>query len=239
MSRRLLSGKAQIIALHGFLGQPSDWKDLLLSHFPEIAIEVPQLFNQLQPFEQWAKQFNDHYSGVNNILMGYSMGGRLALHALIDDPTKYSAAIIVSCHYGLNDPTQIQQRLTVDQQRAKDFLYRPWVELMSQWSSLPVFSADPFHFIRRENDYSRESLAESLDVWSLARQEFLKEKLESLNVPILWVAGENDLNYVTLATSLSLTHPQSKIWIAKDAGHRVPWQKQKDFLNGIQNFIEQ
>lgn len=71
-----------VYALHGFLTQPSLWDFLGLKIH---ALDIYSIPGTTQ--NEWAKHFNATIPTKNdNILIGYSLGGRLALHALLDQP---------------------------------------------------------------------------------------------------------------------------------------------------------
>ena len=195
-------------ALHGFLGRPEDWKQIDPSwHGVEL--------NPYVPFS-----LNSTISTSENFLVGYSMGGRLALQTLLQEPCKWAGACIISAHPGLQEGKE--ERLAVDLNWANRFLTDPWEELMSSWNSQPVFGGrGP---VRKEQYYERDKLAAMLDVWSLGRQEDLREKIASCPVPIIWVVGEEDEKFCALAKSLRFSHPASHVWMCPGAGHRVPYE---------------
>lgn len=217
---------SSIVALHGFLGRPSDWDFL-----PYDNVMAVDLFkeNSLHDFS------NQTIEG--GILLGYSLGARLALHALIDSPQKWRAGIIVSGHPGLETDLQRQERLLADEVWAKRFETESWKELMDSWNSQPVLATSTTSPVRNESDFSRKQLAKALRKWSLGRQENLREQVEALDIPILWIAGENDSKFAAIARSMSLKHPKSTVWIAKETGHRVPWEKSIEFIEQLDTFL--
>lgn len=95
-----------------------------------------------------------------------------------------------------------------------------------------------FKFDRKEKEYSRTTLAQALRKWSLSQQDDLRQKVSSLPMPILWIAGAEDAVYAQQALQLRLSHPLSEIWIVPQAGHRVPWQFPEKFLLKITQFLE-
>ena len=117
-----------IYALHGFLGKPSDWDflDLQNIHAPNLH-QAPQA----KDFWNWAEDFNREVAAQDDapILLAYSMGGRLALHALLQGPKLWKAAIIVSAHTGLQSEQERTARLQSDAKLAEDFLHQPWAEV--------------------------------------------------------------------------------------------------------------
>jgi 2-succinyl-6-hydroxy-2,4-cyclohexadiene-1-carboxylate synthase len=219
-----------IYALHGFLGSPSDWNGF----FP--TLHAPNLFEESPiPFWEWAESFNRKIIDSGNVLIGYSMGGRLALHALIENPSLWKAAIIISANPGIENESERFDRLHADKLWHDRFLHEPWEALMDAWNRQPIFVGDPL--VRHEKDFSRQALAEAMLSWTVGKQDFLKPSIEELDIPILWIVGENDKKYVEIAKKIKLKNKKSKISIAPHAGHRVPWQSKIWFTKEVEKFL--
>jgi len=198
------------VALHGFLGRPQDWEGLTLSA-PDLFAEEPR------PFEEWAEAFvKDVAEG--SFLIGYSLGGRLALHALLAAPEKWSGAAILSAHPGLQSGEERKERLESDRRWAERFRSEPWEELMHAWNGQSVFTTE---IRREEGDFSRERLAQALEIWSLGRQRDLRCEIAELPMPICWATGERDPKFCALAESVTLSHRKSQKIIIKNCGHRI------------------
>lgn len=230
-----------IYALHGFLGQPQDWMALFEGHALHPKIHATDLFNaEIPSLNAWAEHFNRKIEQGNSdrhVLMGYSMGGRLAAHALLQQPTLWDAAIIISAHPGLESLVEKQARQQLDEEWAVRFEHEPWNDLMRAWNARGVFQKDAFHFQRQENEYKREILAKALRHWSLAKQEHMVQQLAQLEMPILWMAGGDDAAYAMQAKNMRFKHPLSKVTILQGLGHRLPWQNPAVFLDEITNFL--
>lgn len=217
-----------IVALHGFLGLPSDWESISLN-LPIQAVDIACHNN----FWGWAKTFNAN----SRILMGYSLGGRLAMHALLEKPGQWDAAIIISANPGLSNPEEKKKRLEKSRLWASRFEHDPWDKLMEQWESQEVFDGNTHRFIRKEKDYQRQQLADMQRYWSVGLQDDLRKSLKQLPLPILWIAGAKDPAYAVIASSMQFDHPKSKVWIAPNAGHRAPWEQPAAFQQQVNAFI--
>jgi 2-succinyl-6-hydroxy-2,4-cyclohexadiene-1-carboxylate synthase len=229
-----------VVCLHGFLGQSYDWELLELESNLSAKITYPNLLTDpktIQPFWNWAQIFNETVPS-DSLLMGYSLGGRLAMHAVLDNPQLYKGVVIISSHYGLENTEEKKTRLKKDQAWATKFRNTKWESVIQEWNLQPVFSNDSHVFDRHEKEYSREALARSLEVWSLGTQDCLRHQLEQLTTPVLYVVGEDDTRYSGLAQDLQLRHRDSNIWIARQSGHRVPWQQPKEFIKRVSLFID-
>ncbi len=126
-------------------------------------------------------------------------------------------------------------RLAADKELSAKFLTAPWDELIQEWNRQPLF--DNFAIARQEKDFQRKALAAALVNWSLGKQSFLKKAIERLDIPILWVVGENDQKYVSIARQIKFKNSRSKISIAPHAGHRVPWQQKLWFQQEVKKFL--
>jgi len=226
----------KIYALHGFLGTSTDWEKFNFNH-PFIA---PNLFYSKKTLNitEFASDFNQNKAleGKENILLGYSMGGRLVLHCLIQSPNKWKAAIIISAHPGLTTENEKQVRLKHDKKWLQKFQTENFDAVMSKWNAQPIFNKDnPLNL--KEGDYTSHMLEQCLDGWSLGKQNDLNEAISKLPMPILWIVGENDLKFTELALKLTFSNPKSRVWIAKNCSHRVAWES-VEFEKKVNLFLE-
>lgn len=228
--------KREIIALPGFLGLSSDWS--LFQNQGIVGFNLDSFeWNHLW---DWAKKFNEIIKAKGNekkILMGYSLGGRLALHALIENPALWEAAIIISAHPGLISDQEKQERIKNDRRWGDRFLNEDWEEIMTDWNAQSVFVNDRFDFMRCEADYERIKLQQLLEKASLGYQDDLRKQVELLSIPILWVTGELDRKYTAISEGVLFSNEKSKKEIIVNAGHRVPWEQPETFKVVVNSFL--
>lgn len=247
--------KSCLYCVHGFLGKGSDWTHVLPTDTDSIRFN---LFNEskktsvdynsedyrLSTLGQWVNM-QVRNNGKSPILVGYSLGGRISLHSLISAPELYRAAIIISAHPGLSDPAQRAQRRVQDGEWAMRFKTNEWRHLVSDWNaqptlrgSQPLLETHPFENETKDEDtFSRSALTACLQEASLGRQENLREALKALALPILWIAGETDSKFVTIAQEMQELLQHCTLGIIKNAGHRAPWDQPESFNKIIIKFI--
>lgn len=226
-----------IWAIPGFLGLPTDWDILQWPHLRGVDLHAFS-WNSLT---EWGTQFNawvERKEKEPAILMGYSLGGRLALHALLQRPQQWQAAIIVSAHPGITHLPDRKRRQKHDQEWANRFETEEWSSLMQAWNGQQVFQHETFHFQRQEKDYPRGQLAQCLKAGSLGQQTDLRSHIASLAVPLLWITGSEDCLYSQIAQMLCLAHPSSRWENVQKAGHRVPWSQTQIFSDLVQAFLK-
>jgi len=163
----------------------------------------------------------------DDVLFGYSMGGRLALDLL--QRRRFDKAIIVSA--GLNAPDE--ERRKRDEEWARRFESEEWPSLLRAWNAQPVFGGHAVE--RREEDFDRAELARQLREYSPA--VLPPPRLESIETPVLWIAGERDRKYVEIARRAVARLPHAELWICPGAGHRVPWEQPQALVARIRDFI--
>ena len=74
------------------------------------------------------------------ILLGYSMGGRLALHFALTYPRSIRALVVIGAHAGLDDDVDRQNRLEWDEANAIELLRNGTPNFMKAWASIPLIS---------------------------------------------------------------------------------------------------
>lgn len=229
--------KSTIFAIPGFLGLAKDW-DFLKPQFNVFGVNWHDIsWNSLS---DWGKGFNKwaHTQSRDcSILMGYSLGGRLALHALYENPNQWKKAIIISSHPGLETSEEKFSRYSQDLQWADRFKNEEWDSLMKAWNGQEIFSQDPIIFKRKEEDYPREQLVKAFLQRSLGLQKNLRQQIFDLKIPLLWVTGSNDKKYSEIAERLVFSHPESRHIKIPSAGHRVPWSQPEIFTSLLQQFL--
>jgi 2-succinyl-6-hydroxy-2,4-cyclohexadiene-1-carboxylate synthase len=235
--------------LHGFLGLPSDW-DFLEPASP-LELRKINVFQTLSPatgasMADWAQAFNAQVANETSesalrprILVGYSMGGRLALHALLAQPELWDAAILISTNPGLPDGStpERRERVIQDERWATRFESDTWDTVLADWDALPVFrwhgGGKPAVLQRPEADFTRADLAGALRSWSAGVQADLSGPLSRLQMPLGWVVGAEDTKYVEIAALLD-----GKVGTTfLRAGHRAPWENPSDFLRYFCGFL--
>ncbi len=139
----------KIWALSGFLGLPRDWDFLQCPHL--VGVDYQNFC--LNSLSAWGQDFNcwiNQQHSQANIIMGYSLGGRMALHALIEQPQLWHAAIIISTHTGLKKQRERQKRLNQDQMWAERFEKEPWNSLIRDWNAQKFLLMTTFALIEKK-----------------------------------------------------------------------------------------
>ncbi len=230
------AGPIECWCLHGAVGLAADWRGLterLVER--QISTRAVDLWRFLEcepmPLDQFGPAFNADASGnpdrgQSRMLAGYSMGGRLALHALLEKDHPWKAAIIIGAHPGLEDEGERATRAGSDAEWASQALLQNFSDFLATWDDQPILKDIS---IREPGDLSRlqlrrREIARSFVDWSLGNQQPLWDRLPEIDIPVLWVVGEQDEKFRALGERACELIPNATLAIAPDSGHRVPWQ---------------
>jgi len=192
--------------------------------------------------EAWAHAFCKRVmldcQGFPQFLMGYSLGGRLALHAAIANPSLWRGIIVIAGHPGIENPAERHQRLETDKNWGRRFLTEPWGRLLADWNKQAVFLGGSKPVPPAEKAFDRGSISLWFDRCSTGRQNNLRPSLARLErPPILYLSGAGDRKYTGFGRDLASACPCLAHQIIPGAGHRVPWEISQAFVESVQSFI--
>ncbi|MFN8053377.1 MAG: alpha/beta fold hydrolase [Acidimicrobiales bacterium] len=157
-------------------------------------------------------------------LVGYSMGGRVALHVALAHPRSVRALVLVSATGGIDDDGERDARRAADDALAARVETIGVDAFVGEWLALPLFAGLPpegrFEDERRSN--SAAGLASSLRLAGTGTQEPLWDRLGELTMPVLIIAGQDDTKFAALAERLAAgIGAQATLAIVGGSGHTV------------------
>ena len=193
-------------------------------------------------FEEWSARFCKEVKAESGdekpLLLGYSLGGRLAMHACIDAPELWSGVIIVSADPGSYGKEQKKLQLQKDFEWAQRFKVEKMEKLLMEWDQSPVFAQSPNLAPRNLAELDSEKISHWFTIYSKGKQADLLPLLgRENNPPILYVSGAEDIKYSKIGESLALACPQINHQVIAGVGHRVPWENKNAFVEVVNQFI--
>lgn len=239
-------GEPIVWCLHGAVGEPNDWEDLRgrLVGSSE-AIDLHRFLDEGDcSFDAFAEQLcvEAKQGSQRPVLLGYSLGGRLALHALAHDPDCWRGAIVVSAHPGIPGGDQEGRiaRMAQDAEWAAMLLAGNWSAFLDRWNRQPVLQGEldlPWGD-RAGLERRQVAVARSFVNWSLGRQEDHRGCFRQWELPVQWVVGERDEKFAALGREAVSLLPRAQLAVAENCGHRVPWEDPEWFAEQVNRFLE-
>lgn len=173
--------------------------------------------------------------------LGYSMGGRYALHAALRHPAAVRRLVLVSATAGIDDADERAARRRSDEALADRIEAEGLEPFLRWWLAQPLFATLPPEAAGLEGrlDGSPAGLAASLRRAGTGTQEPLWGRLGALDLPVLVVAGSLDSKYCALAERLGRAiGPTATVAIIDGAGHACHLERPDDFLRVVVPWLD-
>jgi 2-succinyl-6-hydroxy-2,4-cyclohexadiene-1-carboxylate synthase len=254
MNVEIVGSGSPLVVLHGFTGAASNWQPFFKSWGQHFEVIAPDLIGhgktdaptdaERYTMDQGAKDLADLLShlGVKRAhVLGYSMGGRLALTFAVRYPDCTSSLILESSSPGLMTEQERQDRIERDEKLA-DRIEQYGVEaFVNEWEKLPLFSTQTKEVRERLRmqrlDNSACGLANSLRGMGTGAQTPLWGELDTLKIPVRLVVGERDRKFCNIAEDMGRRLPNAEIVKAQHAGHAVHVEQSRFFGKMVVEFF--
>jgi 2-succinyl-6-hydroxy-2,4-cyclohexadiene-1-carboxylate synthase len=154
-------------------------------------------------------------------LLGYSLGARVALHVVTGTDLDVRRLILIGGTGGIEDPGARQRRREADEATAAALEASGDVaSFIERWVSNPMFARVAGAAQTEERLRNTASgLASSLRLAGAGTQEPLWERLPSLEIPLLAIAGTDDDRFTAHALRLARTAPNAVASLIPGGGH--------------------
>ena len=181
--------------------------------------------------------------GRGCVLVGYSMGGRLALRAALRDPGAYRALVLLGATAGIEDERQRRARKATDDDLADWMERSPIVHVVNHWEKQPIFRGQSRELVERQRpgrlSHDPRKLAELLRTTGQGALAPVWDDLGTLDVPVLAVAGEGDDKYVQIARRMADALPQGRAAQVPNAGHAAHLEQPDAFSDLLLEFLDE
>jgi 2-succinyl-6-hydroxy-2,4-cyclohexadiene-1-carboxylate synthase len=227
-----------VLFIPGFMQRGDAWRpvaELLPERYPSALLD-----HGGHTFEGRLAEIADA-AGEGSVLVGYSLGGRLALRAVLRAPDRYAGLVTVGATAGIDDPVLRSSRAEADDRLAAWMEAAPIEDVVSIWERQPLF-ADQSEALIEEQRAGRMShepgeLAMLLRTAGQGVLEPVWHQLLTLDLPVLAIAGARDEGYVAAAERIADTAPRGRAAIVEDAGHAAHLQRPQRVAELIEGFL--
>lgn len=173
-------------------------------------------------------------------LLGYSLGGRVAMHIAALEPGRVEKLILESAHPGLESKKEREERRLHDEAWANR-IRADWPRVLEDWYDQGVFSSlSPAlreRLIAEKVEQDPEKAASMLQKLSLGRQRSFWGEMTGLPFPILFVSGEMDLRYKRVGERLAAQPGPIRHVSLRGAGHVVHREQPEAYLDALESFL--
>lgn len=243
-----------LVLLHGFMGSSQDWAEALKRFSKKyycIAIDLPGHGQSRDwhwdscTFASTANSIVEVLDGLNIphcILVGYSMGGRLALHLAIHVPGRFSHVVIESASPGIVDTVERLQRKSWDLEIANQLVSQQFDQFLYSWYSQSIFYSLKGHpkfkqLLQQRQQNDPLLLAKAIQCLGSGEQEPLWDKLERMTMPALFLAGEFDEKYRRVAEQMNGRAPLLCTKVVRGCGHNIHFEHPARYCKTVLEFL--
>lgn len=245
----------KVVALHGFTGSGQDFGPLQASLGKSVEILAPDFPGHGSKAHLHRKEdysLDAHLKTISDVvkkdpvtLIGYSMGGRLALHWALANPSQIQRLILIGASPGLASPEEQSERVRGDLALANfirtqglDAFFKYWntKTFFKPLLSLPPEKLDPILQRRKRNQ--PEALALSLENVGTGALPSLWHRLSECRFPVDLIVGEHDDKFIQIAYRMGEKMPRSRISVIEKCGHSVHLESPEDIASLLRSSLE-
>jgi 2-succinyl-6-hydroxy-2,4-cyclohexadiene-1-carboxylate synthase len=246
-----------LLVLHGFTGSVRSWEDIrprLARIAQVIAIDLIGHGESASPPSssrytlEWCARdllrLLDQLQLPQVDLLGYSMGGRVALHFALAARTRIRHLILESASPGIEDAAERGRRAESDAALAERILANGIEAFVAEWEQQPLLALQPHvpEAIRQRQRALRllnnpTGLANSLLGMGAAQQVPLWSRLGELDMPVQLIVGQADARYVGLAERMRQSLPRAELAVLPMAGHTAHLDQPEGFLRIVEQTL--
>lgn len=243
------NGAGPLVALHGFTLTGAMFEPL--SRHLDVELLAPDLPGHGR--SPAATTLDDAVAAVADTLersiappglLGYSMGGRLALRVALVAPDHVHRLVVVSAGTGIPDAAERRRRRAADEAMARRMNDLSIDDFLDEWLSNPLVGHDEASSaeatrsdleLRRENDTKR--LAGALQAFGQAAATDVAGRLGELEMPVLLISGGRDQHYGSRMAEMARRIPTAEHAVIASAGHNVVFDAPEELADVVEDWL--
>ncbi|MGC8228867.1 2-succinyl-6-hydroxy-2,4-cyclohexadiene-1-carboxylate synthase [Pseudobacillus badius] len=248
---------APLLLLHGFTGSSETWKETM-KHLKEsyqcMAVDIIGHGKSSCPADRREYNIELVAEDMKTIMaelghsrfhvLGYSMGGRLALTIAVLFPALVQSLLLESASPGLKTAEERRARQQSDEELAERIEQEGIEAFVQYWQDIPLFATqkklppqkqEAIRLERLRN--SPAGLSGSLRGMGTGVQPSWWETLPKLSMPVLIMTGTEDQKFARIASEMAQLLPKSVWKEINGAGHAIHVEDSAKFGTIIKEFL--
>jgi 2-succinyl-6-hydroxy-2,4-cyclohexadiene-1-carboxylate synthase len=172
--------------------------------------------------------------------IGYSMGGRIAVHRALAEPDRWPALVLVGVSAGVDDPAA---RRAADEELAAWIERHSIEEVVARWEARPVFATQSKELVdaqrRGRLSFEPAELASFLRRFGQGVMPPVWDRLPELDLPVLLLAGSLDDKYAEAGERMASLLPRGTFRAIPGAGHAPHLEDPDAVATSLRAFLDE
>lgn len=220
-----------LVLLHGFTNSGASWEPVISGLGERYRALAPDIRGHASAGTAEPVTLDAVIDDISVLtpgpftLVGYSQGGRIALHIALALPHRVTRLVLIGASPGLADDAEREQRRLADERLAEQIECLPIDDFARQWAQTPILADIPADIAERSHADRLHStphgLASALRGLGTGALPSLWGRLPELQMPVTLLAGERDVKFTALAREMARCIPRATVTIVAGSGHAV------------------
>jgi 2-succinyl-6-hydroxy-2,4-cyclohexadiene-1-carboxylate synthase len=236
-------GSRELCFVHGFTQTGKSWVTAAqaLGDSTNTFVDAPD-HGESQGISLTLQETGDELADIafGKVLVGYSMGARMSLHAVLQHPFAMTGLVLVSGTPGIEDDSERAARVQADEELASHIESIGTPAFIQEWIRQPLFAKSKFSDdeIQDRSKNMPASLATSLRRCGTGQQESLWSQLQEINIPVLLICGARDEKFSEIAQRMNQVIPRSTLRVLDKAGHNAHLDQPEAFAQAVNRWLQ-
>lgn len=177
-------------------------------------------------------------AGGRGHYVGYSMGGRMLLHAALLFPDQFDSLTLIGATAGIDSVVERAERAVADDALAERLESEGLASFLDFWLGLPLFATLPEGAACRAERLANRpaGLAASLRNCGTGNQYPLWDRLAEISIPVQVMAGTADAKFTAIGRRMVAALPDAR-FDPVEGGHAVHSEHPAEVAGRIASFI--
>jgi len=227
----MLAMAPTVLLLHGFTNTGASWDPVVAALGERYRLLAPDIRGHGSASETRPVTLEAVIDDVDALapdrftLVGYSQGGRIALHAALALPERIERLVLIGASPGIADPAERAARRAADEVLAGEISDGSIEEFATRWAATPVLAGQPdavaaaAHADRLRN--TTAGLAAALRGLGTGALPSLWGRLDELEIPVTLVVGSRDEKFRAVGEGMARELRSAGPVVVAGAGHAV------------------
>lgn len=234
----------RLVFVHGFTQTASSWKPIgelfAADGYESVVVDVPghgASANVHLDLRRGADMLTSLCGAA--VYVGYSLGGRLSMHAALMHPHLVRGLAVVGASPGIADESERAARRAADNELADHIVDVGVAKFLDEWLAQPLFAGLTLDDRARADRLTNtpEGLAGSLRLAGAGAQGSLWPRLYEMKMPVLTIAGEQDHKFAAIGRKVSASVPRGKAIEIPEAGHAAHLQEPQLVVDSLADWL--